>query len=189
MLSSCAARLVLLASFVGGPALIVACGGTIDGESPGDESTGTREEATRRSSSDGGGGGAETDACTAAAVCDPSDEQVASESECASDVSCYSRTVCGTTIWCASTGTQCAAVPTCPSGSIEVKDCPSNADCESVTVCGSTIQCLKGCEGPQPICDAGDTQVSSSSACLQDDAVCYSRSTCGYTIWCTGPAD
>jgi hypothetical protein len=39
-----------------------------------------------------------------------------------------------------------------------------------------------------PTCDEGHDQVESSSACLQDDAVCYSRTECGRTIWCTGPA-
>lgn len=188
MPSSCAARLVLLASFVGGPSLVFACGGQVDGEPPATEYPGTSEEGTGRSSS--GGGGAERDNCTALATCDAGDERIASESACPADASCYSRTLCGQTVWCTgSDNAQCAAVPVCPPSSIEVKDCPSNAECESVTVCGSTIQCMKGCEGPQPICDPGDTQVSDSSACLQDDAVCYSRSTCGYTIWCTGPAN
>jgi hypothetical protein len=69
-----------------------------------------------------------------------------------------------------------------------VKHCTSNSDCIDVTVCGSTIHCMKHCEGPQPICDPGDTQVASPSQCLQDDAVCYSRATCGVAIWCTGPS-
>lgn len=37
-----------------------------------------------------------------------------------------------------------------------------------------------------PVCDAGHKQVASESGCLQDDGVCYSRSMCGTTIWCTG---
>lgn len=38
-----------------------------------------------------------------------------------------------------------------------------------------------------PGCDTGDKEVSSPSACLQDDARCYDRTMCGATIWCTGP--
>jgi hypothetical protein len=45
---------------------------------------------------------------------------------------------------------------------------------------GDTFQC----EG-FPACDDGDTQVPSSSDCLQDDATCYERTLCGTTIWCT----
>ncbi len=37
-----------------------------------------------------------------------------------------------------------------------------------------------------PVCDSGEQQVDSESDCLQDDAVCYSNSMCGVTIWCTG---
>lgn len=40
--------------------------------------------------------------------------------------------------------------------------------------------------GAVPVCEPGDTEVSSESECLQDDAYCYSRSLCGMTIWCTG---
>jgi hypothetical protein len=39
----------------------------------------------------------------------------------------------------------------------------------------------------QPICDEGHTEVESEGDCIQDDAVCYSRSMCGVTIWCTAP--
>lgn len=39
----------------------------------------------------------------------------------------------------------------------------------------------------QPICDAGHTEVESEGDCIQDDAICYSRSMCGVTIWCTAP--
>ena len=58
-------------------------------------------------------------------------------------------------------------------------------DCFDVTLCGATIHCGR-CEGPPPICDPGDTQVKSQKDCPQD-ASCYSRATCGVTIWCTGP--
>jgi hypothetical protein len=39
-----------------------------------------------------------------------------------------------------------------------------------------------------PACDQGDWEVPNSSACLQDDARCYQREICGYSIWCTGGA-
>lgn len=122
-------------------------------------------------------------------TCESTDAQIGSESECPQDGICYPRSMCEQTIWCISAVVSCAAIPVCPDGSLEVKQCPASADCFSVTKCNATIQCQKGCEGPPPICDAGDTEVSGPSACLQDDAVCYSRSTCGVTIWCTGPSD
>jgi hypothetical protein len=48
---------------------------------------------------------------------------------------------------------------------------------------GDGVQCAA-----YPSCDAGDEEVASESACLQDDARCYQSSLCGSTIWCTGPA-
>jgi len=38
-----------------------------------------------------------------------------------------------------------------------------------------------------PVCDPGHEEVDSEADCLQDDAVCYSNTLCGTTIWCTGP--
>ena len=54
--------------------------------------------------------------------------------------------------------------------------------------CGVTIYCI-GVRRPGADLRSGDTQVSSQSDCLQDDAKCYSRTTCNFTIWCTGPRD
>jgi hypothetical protein len=95
--------------------------------------------------------------------------------------------MCGQTIWCTGAGEQCAAFPSCQGGWVEVSSC-NTKDCVPVTVCGTTILCRPDaqCDG-YPSCDAGHTTVGSPAQCLQDDAVCYSRSLCGSTIWCTGP--
>jgi hypothetical protein len=66
---------------------------------------------------------------------------------------------------------------------------------ESELVSGSGESAIdEGCPeaadaGPPCVggCNAGDWQIESETACLQDDAVCYSREACGSTIWCTGP--
>lgn len=185
-------RLCLLLPFVA-----VACGGSVERIPDPNGAGGDANGANASSSSSSGGGGAGGSGgaggvCTMAPACNAGDETFASSDAACIEIagmSCYERTACGSTIWCRHTDTdQCAAVPTCKPGWQEVKGCVPDSECEKVTVCGMSIICQNICEGPQPICDPGDTQVTSQSGCLQDDAKCYSRTTCGYTIWCTGPA-
>lgn len=180
------------------PFVLVACGGSVESV-PNPNGTGGGSNAANGGSSSGGGanggssgaGGGDR-VCTMAPACNEGDRAFAtSDAACieVAGVSCYERSACGATIWCQHTDTdQCAAVPSCKPGWTEVKGCVPDSECEKVTVCGSTIICQYTCEGPQPICDPGDTQVASQSQCLQDDAKCYSRTSCNYTIWCTGPS-
>lgn len=80
-----------------------------------------------------------------------------------------------------------------PPGSDEPFNCNAAGAC---VVSGSELSCDAIDAGPgpgpgvcdaEPACDEGHTKIDSSSACLQDDAVCYSRTACDITIWCTGP--
>jgi hypothetical protein len=176
------------------PFVLVACGGSVERVPDANGSGANANGASSSSSSSSGGGGSGGDrVCTLAPACNAGDRSFASpDAACIeiAGVSCYERSACGATIWCQHTDTdQCAAVPSCKTGWVEVKGCVPDSECEKVTVCGASIICQrKDCVGPAPLCDSGDTQVSSQSECLQDDAKCYSRSNgCGYTIWCTGP--
>lgn len=164
-----------------------ACGGRVEGIAgqPSGQAVGT--SIPSQSSSSGGSSSGST-TCGAVPFCDDGDVKVGSEDDCAEGTSCYPRSECGQTIWCSGRGGQCDGIPVCPPNTTEVASCPTDADCTSETVCGTTIYCLASCESPMPICDDGDTQVVSPGQCLQDDAVCYSRSACTMTIWCTGPA-
>lgn len=168
------------------PVFLVACGGSVD-TVPSSNATNAPSSSSSSSSGDQGAVLCKKPSCNAGdrefATSDAACQEIAG-------VSCYQRSACGTTMWCQHTDTdQCAAVPQCKSNWVEVKTCVPDAECEQVTVCGKTIICEYICEGPQPICDPGDTQVTSQSNCLQDDAKCYSRSSCNVTIWCTGPAN
>lgn len=184
----CAALMRRVAAVLAGSLLFLACGGNIagtdllgGGSSGGGSSSGGSSSGGGGSSSSGGGGGGN---CTAAPRCDDGHKQVPNESHCLQDDGyCYSRALCGVTIWCTGGDIQCKALPVCPPGTYEVPDCWSSK-CTHVTMCGTTILCEQMCEGPQPICDAGDVQVSGPNECLSK---CYSRSTCGFTIWCTSP--
>lgn len=179
--------------FLGSVTLTVACGGSIEhvGGNGADPSGGGATSSSGGGSSPGGGA-----RCDGRPECTPGDTQHDTATDACKEItgsSCYSRTACGETIWCQHTDTaQCAGYPSCPAGYGEVKACVPDSDCKKVSMCGATILCQKAappCAGPMPICDDGDTQVTSPSECLQDDARCYSRSNaCGFTIWCTGPA-
>ena len=168
--------------------LAVACGGAID--SPLTQSVDPSPPGSSGSSGSSGGASGSVGTCTAAPSCDSGDTRVARESACPQDAPCYNRSLCGQTIWCSGT-TYCAGIPYCPVGYVQVASCLSQGtgDCVKETVCGSTILCrrdLSQCDG-LPSCNPGETQVASSSQCLQDDAVCYQASACGVSIWCTGP--
>ena len=79
----------------------------------------------------------------------------------------------------------------CPPGSNQVASCRPGADCFTSSFCGQPIYCesqTSQCDA-YPTCDPGHIQVGSPSQCFQDDAVCYPRSICGTTIWCTGPSN
>jgi hypothetical protein len=176
-------------------ALLVACGGSVDrvpdpnGSSGGANATPSGSSSSSSSSSGGTSGGGGN--CTMAPACDKGDRSFATSTAACIEitgVSCYERSACGSTIWCQHTDIDnCDGLPACKPGWVEVKGCVPDSECEKVTACGKTIICQYMCEGPQPICDPGDTQVASQSECLQDDAKCYSRSSCNFTIWCTGP--
>lgn len=60
-----------------------------------------------------------------------------------------------------------------------VDDAAVNTDAGDLTL---EVNCTA-----MPVCDPGHDEVDGSTGCLQDDAVCYERSECGVTIWCTGP--
>lgn len=189
-------RPVFVVPFLGSLTLAVACGGNIErvsGNASGPGGGGSTSSSSGGSSSGGGGGGGVQ--CDGRPECTPGDTQYATQEDACKEIagsSCYSQTTCGETIWCQHSEAQCAAYPSCPPGYGEVKSCLPDSDCKKVTLCGATIICEKAlppCGAPMPACDDGDTQVPSSSQCLQDDARCYSRSNaCGDTIWCTGPA-
>ena len=166
--------------------LAVACGGAID--SPRTETVDPATPAAPGSVKNGGVKGS-NGTCSAAPRCDDGDTHVASSSDCAQDdARCYSRSTCGATIWCSGTS-YCAGYPSCPAGYVEAPGGCTTKDCVTSSLCGATISCqrdLSLCDG-LPECNPGDTKVSSSSQCLQDDATCYQRWTCGVNIWCTGP--
>jgi hypothetical protein len=168
--------------------LAVACGGAID--SPRADSVDPNTSTPGSSGGSSGGpksGGGVGATCTAAPTCDPGDKRVASESACPQDTArCYDRSYCGQTIWCAHP--VCEGDPACPGDYVPVPSCQGSTDCIAQSVCGQVYYCARDlslCDG-YPACDPGDTQVPSPSQCLQDDAVCYQRSVCGSTIWCTG---
>jgi hypothetical protein len=174
------------------PFVLVACGGSVDRVPDPNANTNGASGSSSSSSSSSSGGAGSGGTCDGLPECNEGDRKFASSDAACQEiagVSCYERSVCGAKIWCQHTDTdQCAAVPSCKASWFEVKSCVPDSECEKVTVCGKTITCQYLCEGPQPICDQGDTQVKSQSDCMQDDAKCYSRTTCDYTIWCTGPA-
>jgi hypothetical protein len=173
------------------PFVFVACGGSVE-RVPDPNGTGANAANGSSSSSSGGAGSGGDRVCTMAPACNQGDRSFASpDAACIeiAGVSCYERSACGSTVWCQHTEIDnCDAEPSCKPGWYQVKGCVPDSECEKVTVCGTSIICQYVCEGPQPICDPGDTQVSSQSECLQDDAKCYSRTSCNFTIWCTGPA-
>jgi hypothetical protein len=187
--------MTLRRSFIFAPLLLVsalaACGGSI--ESPRENTDPTAPGGRSGGSPGSGGAGGGGNTCTAVPACDPGDAWVANASGCAKDdARCYSRSACGATIWCTGATEQCAAYPSCPPDYVQVPSClgQGTPGCVKVTVCGATIACQPDtaqCDG-YPNCNPGDTQVASSSQCLQDDAVCYQRTTCGVSIWCTGPS-
>jgi hypothetical protein len=171
------------------PFVLVACGGNIDKVS---DSNGANGAGGSSSSSSGGGAGGDRAGgnCTMAPSCNEGDTSFASSDAACIEItgmSCYERSACGSTIWCQHSDTACQDAPTCKPGWAEVKGCVPDSECEKLTVCGKSIICQNICEGPQPVCDPGDTQVANQTECLQDDAKCYSRTSCSYTIWCTGP--
>ncbi len=189
-------RSFALVPFLGSLTLAVACGGSIEtvpgnGSDPaGNGNTSSSGGASSSGSSSGSRGGQ----CDGRPECDAGDTKYASQEDACKETagsSCYSRAACGETVWCQHFEGQCAGYPSCPAGYDEVKACVPDTDCRHVTVCGATILCQAGPRPcATPLCDPGDTQVASSSDCLQDDARCYSRtSPCGATIWCTGPAN
>jgi hypothetical protein len=190
-------RSFALVPFLGSLTLAVACGGSIE-TVPGNGSDPARNGNTSSGGSSSGsssGSGSRGGQCDGRPECDAGDTKYASQEDACKETagsSCYSRAACGETVWCQHFEGQCAGYPSCPAGYAEVKACIPDSDCKTATMCGVTIVCQKAdtCEGAMPICDPGDTQVASSSECLQDDARCYSRSNaCGFTIWCTGPAN
>ena len=82
---------------------------------------------------------------------------------------------------------QCDGRPECGDGWTQVTGCVPDSECAQLTTCGETIICQKidpTCEGPRPLCDAGDEEIEGKNACPQD-AKCYSRSNnCNFTVWC-----
>jgi hypothetical protein len=125
-------------------------------------------------------------------VCDQGDQNLGGAGACAPDASrCYTKSLCKITIRCAGPPQAvCAGYPSCKAGYQQVAACPNDGTpCVTETMCGAAILCAQipvMCEA-YPSCDLGHWEVPSQSQCLQDDAVCYSRSLCGTTIWCTGP--
>jgi hypothetical protein len=131
---------------------------------------------------------------TIAAVCDPNDDEVASEAACRAGgyQYCYSRASgCGgstSTIWCGKQRVvRCGAVPTCDGGDKQVTACPglTGVTCYDRTACGTTILCMheESCKG-LPACDPGDAEVIDIDTCSKPGASCYSRTKCSFTIWC-----
>jgi hypothetical protein len=178
--------------FLSFASVLGACGGAIDsprGESVDPNAPGSASPAGSSSGNAGGGGRI----CTAAPSCDPGDKTVASKSGCLQDdARCYQRSLCGQTITCTGPTAQCAAYPSCQPDWVEVPSCPMNGTtkCVPVTRCGATIYCepdASQCDG-LPECNPGDTKIASPSQCLEDDAVCYQRTACGVSTWCTGPS-
>lgn len=82
----------------------------------------------------------------------------------------------------------CEGTPYCNPGYTEVAFCSVGPSCMEMHVCSYSYYCLADTSqcNVYPECNAGDTQVATKSQCIQDDAACYSRTTCGVTIWCTG---
>lgn len=116
------------------------------------------------------------------------------DSECGSNEFCSFEDDCGVTDRPDGSSEEDALVA-CLGTCVEVVDCPAIAiECEEGEFaidsdgdgCVDSCEPISNCEA-YPVCDEGHTEVSDSSGCLQDDAVCYERSMCGYTIWCTGP--
>ena len=61
-------------------------------------------------------------------------------------------------------------------------ECIEAAECDGGSTCDDAA-----CVAPpitEPACKDGETEVADSSACLQDDAICYENAN---GTWCTGP--
>lgn len=187
-------RTILLSVFAS--SVVLACGGSVEKvPDPNASVNGSSPVGGGSSSSGGSSGGSAskgTSTCGAVPTCDEGDATFKTKADACLELNdgakCYERSECGSTIWCRHEDAQCDGYPECNPGEAKVTSCTPDAYCHKYSACGVTIYCMSACEGPQPICDPGDTQVQSQSQCLQDDAKCYSRTTCGYTIWCTGPA-
>ncbi|TXD34743.1 hypothetical protein FRC98_18090 [Lujinxingia vulgaris] len=117
--------------------------------------------------------------CEAYPACNADQTEVESCDE--GDESCHENTLCGSTIYCQDTPTDCTAVPQCEVGDSPVDNCSSVDGCYSVTECGATIICerVEACQGA-PVCNDDDIQVD---AC-PDDSICYDVTECGTTIIC-----
>jgi hypothetical protein len=135
-----------------------------------------------------------------APACDPGDDNVGSEANCAGADYCYSRsTGCGDTlVWCAHRTEQCNAHPGCDAGDSQVTTCPApppgpgggagGYTCYARSACGTTIQCLhqEVCKA-LPACNPGDLEVMQVDTCNQPGVKCYSVSACNVTIHCYTP--
>jgi hypothetical protein len=76
---------------------------------------------------------------------------------------------------------QCAAMPTCPSGEVEVDTCPMGATCSEVTECGATILCVPEAQcAAVPVCPEGTSEVAE----CPEGATCTEATMCGTTILC-----
>lgn len=179
-------RITLLAPLV---FALVACGGSVEGSSiaGGTQPAPSPSQQVQPGGSQGGeprsGGG---NNCTAMPACDGDDQRVANASACLQDdARCYTRSLCGQTIWCTGPVATCLALPSCGPGQEQVDTCPDGGACRQVTVCGQTITCKDSvqCAG-YPSCDGNDKEVT-EKRCQYDDIVCYERSLCGVTIWCS----
>lgn len=82
--------------------------------------------------------------CDAYPACNADQTEVESCEE--GDESCHESTLCGSTIYCQDTPTECAAVPQCEAGDEVVDTCPTDGDCYEVTECGATITCERAAE-------------------------------------------
>ena len=117
--------------------------------------------------------------CQAYPTCDEGHEEIEDEGACLQDDAvCYERSLCGYSSWCTGPASSCAPLACAP---------------EEVAIDSDEDGCTDTCVAPEeceafPSCDEGHQAVASATECLQDDAVCYERSLCGSTIWCTGPA-
>jgi len=183
-------RTILLSVFAS--TFVLACGGSV--EKVPDPNASVNGSSPGEGGGGGGGksaGGSSGVICNATPSCNEGDASFKTSADACLELNgdtCYDRSACGVALWCRHTDAQCDGYPECNPGETKVASCVPDTTCQKYSSCGVTIYCIKECEGPAPICDPGDKQVSSQSQCLQDDAKCYSRTTCNYTIWCTGPA-
>lgn len=115
----------------------------------------------------GGSAGGPTVCCAAVASCNTGDLAIPSQLDCPQGLTCYSRTLCCSTVWCATGTALCDAIPTCNNDDTLVTGpCPPSDVCYNVSLCGSTITCRRN-TACNPVTEYNRNYVATSPSSCQ----------------------